>query len=226
MAVIVTTWYESLPCSNIAYQMRLDEPLNDIFASASHLRLLRALFALPSDMARSGRDLARRAGVSHPRANQVLAELADQGLVTVERVPRADLYRLNRHHVLAEPLAKLFELEPTLKFELLSLVAMELKSRRLPVKQARIFGSAARGAMESASDVDLALVTSRESVAAVEVAAQEIAETVRARFGTRLNVLVGSPSLERLSKSRQSRQGVWGAIEREGIDVLAVSKAG
>jgi predicted nucleotidyltransferase len=205
--------------------MRLDEPLDDIFASASHVRVLRALFALPSGMARSGRDLARRAGISHPRANQVLADLAEQGLVAMQRLPRTDLYRVNERHALAEPLGKLFELEPKLKFELLSLVAKELKARRLPVKEARIFGSAARGAMAPASDVDLALVTSRESVAAVEAAAQEIAETVRERFGTRLNVLVGSPSLEKLSKNPQAKQGVWQAIEREGIDVLASSNA-
>ncbi len=206
--------------------MRLDQPLDDIFASASHIRVLRALFGLPSGMGRSGRDLARRAGVSHPRANQVLADLSEQGLVEVQRLPRTDLYRVNRHHVLAEPLGELLRLEPKLKFELLSLVASELKARHLPVKEARIFGSAARGVMAPTSDVDLALVTSRESMAAVEAAAQELAETARERFGTRLNVLVGSPSLQRLSKSRQAGQGVWQAIEREGLDVFAASKAG
>ena len=205
--------------------MRLDDPLDDIFASGSHVRLLRALFSLPSDTGTSGRDLARRAEVSHPRANQVLADLAEQGVVVVQRLPRTDLYRANRSHALADPLSKLFELEPKLKFELFSLVARELKARRLPVTEARIFGSATRGAMTRRSDVDLALVTSRESVEAVEAAAQEIAETARERFGTRLNVLVGSPSLESLSKSRQTRRAVWQAIEREGIDVLAASEA-
>lgn len=205
--------------------MRLEAPLDDLFASASHIRLLRALFALPAEIGRSGRDLARRANVSHPRASEVLANLADQGLVEVERLPRIDLFRVNLRHALAEPLAKLFELEPRLKFELLSLVARELKARRLPVKQARIFGSAARGTMAATSDVDLALVTSRESVAAVEAAGQEIAEIARKRFGTRLNVLVGSPSLERLSKNRRPGKGVWEAIEREGIDVFAGAKA-
>jgi predicted nucleotidyltransferase len=205
--------------------MRWDEPLDDIFASASHIRLLRALFALPTDMGTSGRDLARRAGVSHPRANAVLAGLAKQGLVAVQRLPRTDLHRLNRRHAMAEPLGKLFDLEPKLKFELLSLLARELKARKLPVNEARIFGSAARGAMAAGSDVDLALVTSRESVARVEAAAQEIAETVRERFGTRLNVLVGSPSLERLSKGRQTSRAVWRAIEHEGIDVQAAVKA-
>lgn len=205
--------------------MRLGNPLDDVFSSTSHVKLLRALFALPSDMARSGRDLARRAGVSHPRATQVLGELADQGLVTVERLPGTDLYRANHQHVLAGPLSELFKLEPKLKFELLSLLARELKARRLPVKQARIFGSAARGAMAATSDVDLALITSPNSVAAVEAAGQEIAEVVRDRFGTRLNILVGSPSLESLSKGRRTGHGVWQAIEREGVDVLAGSSA-
>lgn len=204
--------------------MRLERPLDDVFASASHVRLLRALFALPPNVARSGRDLARRAGVSHPRATQVLGGLAEQGLVSVERLPRTALYRINPHHALAGSLSELFELEPKLKTELLSLVAKELRARRLPVKQARIFGSAARGTMASASDVDLALVTSLESVAAVEAAAQEIGEIVRARFGTRLNVLVGSPSLERLSTRGHAGRAVWQTIEREGIDVLAGTK--
>lgn len=204
--------------------MRLEEPLDDIFASGSHIRLLRALFALPAERGSSGRDLARRAGVSHPRANEVLADLAEQGLVVVQRLPRTDLYRLNRRHALAEPLTKLFDLEPKLKSELLSFVAGQLKARNLPVKEARIFGSAARGAMGPNSDIDLALVTSRESVAAVEAAAEEIAETARERFGARLNVLVGSHPLERLSKGSHDAGRVWQTIGREGIDVLATSK--
>ena len=204
--------------------MRLDQPLDDVFASGSHIRLLRALFALPSELGRSGRDLARRAGVSHPRANQVLADLADQGLVSVQRLSRSDLYRVNRHHALAAPIGKLFELESKLKFGLLSLIAAELKARRLPVKEARMFGSAARGTMAPTSDVDLALVTSRDSVAAVEAAAQGIAEAARERFGARLNVLVGSPSLEKLTKNRRAGQSVWQVVDREGIDVLIAAK--
>ena len=204
--------------------MRLDQPLDDVFASGSHIRLLRALFALPSELGRSGRDLARRAGVSHPRANQVLADLADQGLVSVQRLSRSDLYRVNRHHALAAPIGQIFELESKLKFGLLSLIAAELKARRLPVKEARMFGSAARGTMAPTSDVDLALVTSRDSVAAVEAAAQGIAEAARERFGARLNVLVGSPSLEKLTKNRRAGQSVWQVVDREGIDVFIAAK--
>jgi predicted nucleotidyltransferase len=119
--------------------------------------------------------------------------------------------RLNPDHELFEPLKDLFDLEPKLKSRLLSVVARELKSRRLPVKEARIFGSAARGAMSRSSDVDLALITSRDGVTAAEAAAEEIADTVRRRFGVRLNTLVGS---------RRFNGSVWAAIESEGVDLL------
>lgn len=200
--------------------MRLDHPLDDVLPTASHVRILRALFGLPPGMGRSGRDLARRAAISHPRASQVLSDLAEQGLVRVERLPRADLYRLNRGHVLATPLDDLFRRESKVRSEFLALVANELKSRRLPLKEARFFGSVARGDMTARSDADLALITSGDKVDVVRAAGEEIADTVRDRFGVRVNVLVGSPSLERLTGSRQARSAVWQAIEREGIDVL------
>ena len=46
-----------------------------------------------------------------------------------------------------------------------------------------------------------------------------------ANFEFRIDVLVGSPSLEKLSKNPRAKQGVWQEIERDGIDVLASSKA-
>ncbi len=202
--------------------MRLENPLDDVLASSSHLKVLRALFAVPSGLQRSGRDIARRAGISHPRASQVLADLVEQGLVQVERHAHADLYRLNKEHALVAPLGHLFEVEPRLKFDLLALIAKELRARKLPVTAARIFGSAVNGTMRSGSDVDLALVTPSADVDRVEAETREIAEQVRRRFGTRLNVLVGAPSIGALTKKPSA--AVWRAIDREGIDVFARPK--
>src|SRR5262249_10927466 len=153
--------------------MRLDQLLDDIFASGTHVKVLRALCGLPDDMSASGRDLARRARVSHPRAAEVLAELADLGVALVNRLPRTDLYQLNREHVLAQALIQLFAREPRLKFELLTLVDSELKRRKLPVIEARLFGSVARGESTSSSDVDLALVCPLKSMPIVESAAPQ-----------------------------------------------------
>jgi len=146
-------------------------------------------------------------------------------VAAVQRLPRTDLYRLNREHTLAEVLIQLFARESHLKFEFLSLIAKELRRHRLPITEARMFGSAAHGGMTSSSDVDLALVCPRNSVPAVEAAAQELSDTVRKRFGTRLNVLVGSPSLKILSREGRPGRSVWSAIEREGIDVSPESAA-
>ena len=197
--------------------MRLDQVLDDIFASGTHVKVLRALCALPHGMSASGRDLARRARVSHPRAAEVLAEFADLGVALVNRLPRTDLYQLNGEHVLAQALIQLFAREPRLKFELLALVDRDLKRRKLPVTEARLFGSVARGESTSSSDVDLALVCPRQSVPTVESAAQELADMARRRFGTRLNVLVGSPSLTALTRKDRPGYAVWRTIEREGV---------
>src|SRR3989440_8576193 len=119
LAMIVSNWYDYLP-------MPLDAPLDDIFARGTHVKVLRALCGLPAQMTASGRDVARRAGVSHTRANSVLAGLSNTGLVNVQRLPGTDLYRLNRYHAMTAQLIQLFAREPQLKSETLSLIAQEL----------------------------------------------------------------------------------------------------
>src|SRR2546429_2916282 len=107
--------------------MRLDAPLDDIFASGTHVKVLRALCGLPAQMTASGRDVARRAGVSHPRANSVLAGLSNTGPVNVQRLPGTDLYRLNRDHAMANQLIQLFPRKPKFEVERLFIIAQEFK---------------------------------------------------------------------------------------------------
>ena len=88
--------------------MRLRSPLNDLFRSRSHVRVLRALDEMPTGLPASTREIARRAGVSHPTAAAVLSSLAEQGIVTLQRLARADLFELNQSHVLVEQLHALY----------------------------------------------------------------------------------------------------------------------
>ena len=80
--------------------MRTAAALDDVLASRSHIRILRALDAIPEGLGMSVRDLARRAGVTHPRASEVLSSLAQLGVTSRQRAGRADLYQLNRAHLL------------------------------------------------------------------------------------------------------------------------------
>jgi DNA-binding transcriptional ArsR family regulator len=76
--------------------MRFDSPIDDIFLNRSHVRILRALHHLPEGLPASGREIARRAGVTHPTALRTLAVLVNVGLVTAARSSAGDAYELNR----------------------------------------------------------------------------------------------------------------------------------
>ena len=163
--------------------MRLQEPLDDLFATGSHVRVLRALDALPGSVAVSGRELARRASVSQPTAREVLASLERQGILIVARSLRRDSYRLNPEHVLVPLVRDLFERERSVPQELERGVADAVR-RIGNVTGAYLFGSAARGDMRPNSDIDVAIASSQ----ALPEEIPEL-EAIFRRFGNRVNVI-------------------------------------
>lgn len=181
--------------------MRLDKSLDDVFATGSHVKVLRALVELPDGLTVSGRDVARRAGVSQPTAAEVLHALEAQGLLIVGRRPRAAYYRLNPEHVLAPILSDIFARERHVRADLEQRVAAGLAGLR-DVEAAYVFGSAARGDMRPNSDIDVA-VKSRHEVP------EEIPDldALYPRFGNRVNVI-------RLRA--RGAAGLRAAIAREG----------
>lgn len=85
---------------------------------------------------------------------KVLVRLSGQGIVLRERVGNAYSYRFNRDHVAASPIAELANLQRTL----LARIEHRLANWTFPPVFAAVFGSAARGTMTAASDIDLFLV--------------------------------------------------------------------
>jgi DNA-binding transcriptional ArsR family regulator len=181
--------------------MRLERPLNDVFATGSHVRVLRALVELPDGLTVSGRDIARRAGVSQPTAAEVLRALEDQGLLIVGRRPRAAYYRLNPEHVLAPVLTEIFGRERQVRADLERRVADALAG--LPdVEAAYLFGSAARGDMRPSSDIDVAIKSRHEVPEEIPVL-----DALYRRYGNRVNVV-------RLRQ--RGAAGLRAAVAREG----------
>jgi predicted nucleotidyltransferase len=182
----------------ITSTVRLEHPLEDTFASLGHVRLLRAMFELPQGLPVSGREAARRAGLSHPRATAILAELRRQGLVTVRRRPRLNLFELNREHVLASRIADLFSWERSAPDEMLAflrdrILGQSRPDKGAPVIAAVVFGSVAWGGMEPDSDIDVAVVRRRSHADRVDAMLSEVGEELSHRYGNRLAPLAASP---------------------------------
>jgi predicted nucleotidyltransferase len=85
---------------------------------------------------------------------KVLMRLTLQGIVHAERIGNAYSYQLNDEHLAAGPVKELARIRSTL----LRLLEQRLEGWSHPPKYAAVFGSAARGTMTEASDLDLFLV--------------------------------------------------------------------
>lgn len=200
--------------------MRIDGPLDDLLRSRSHVRVLRALDELPRGLATSARELGRRAGVSHPTASSVLALLAQQGVVQMRRTPNADFFELNRSHVLVESITPLFDRERRLRKELVDFLRQQIEEHVASARAAFLFGSAARGEMTPASDIDIAIVVRPIEVEQVAAEMEQVVDAVRARFGNRLNYLVGTAPVDQLRQPRRRGHRLWVQIANEGIPIM------
>jgi DNA-binding transcriptional ArsR family regulator/uncharacterized RmlC-like cupin family protein len=205
--------------------MRLTHPLDDLFPGRSHVRILRALDELPDGVPVSARELARRSGLSHPTASNVLASLGRQGIVLARRAPRADAFELNRRHVLVEKLRPVFEWERQLFGEFMRFIVHEIEGTP-GVSAAYLFGSVVGGEMTSASDIDLAVVVlDTNAITETESALDRVADAVHQRFGNRLNVTIGLSPIDQLRWPSRPGHRFWTRVVREGIAVIDRGKS-
>ena len=91
---------------------------------------------------------------SRPGIQSVLDRLVGHGLVHAQPAGSATLYRLNREHLLAEPLLAMVTANATLT----NRIRDEIRSWHHPAVAASIFGSFAQGQAHAGSDIDLFLV--------------------------------------------------------------------
>lgn len=131
--------------------MDVAEPAN-VALSPGTAAVLRALAG--TDAPLTIRQLSRVAEVSSTRAQQVIARLAEHGVVTTEEHGRARLCRLNREHLAADALVLLAELRAAL----IATLRREVGSWPTLPEHASLFGSAARGDGDTTSDLDVLVV--------------------------------------------------------------------
>jgi predicted nucleotidyltransferase len=198
--------------------MRWQEPFDNLLASGSHIRVWRALVHLPEGFEASAREIARRAGISHPTSARVLSSLVLSGAVTLRRRGNADSYRLNGEWVFVQQLRALFDAESQLRETLFAELGFEIKRSAPHVRAAYVFGSAARRDSVPESDLDLAVLCSAKDEDVVWDEIAQVSAAVRRRFGCDVDVVVGSGSLESLRRSSARR--LWEMVATEGVRVF------
>jgi predicted nucleotidyltransferase len=206
--------------------MRFTTPLDDLFKTRSHPKVLRALYELPEGVAATGRDLARRAAVSHPTASNVLDHLAQQGIVQVRRSLVAYRYQLNPRHLAQEELERLFSWERSVRSDLIAFLGKQIRSLAPKGTSAYLFGSVTRTDMTLQSDLDVAVLCPPRARAGVEEALEEVAARVKSRYGNTVNFVIGSGTLDILKQSAPAGRRVWQRVAAEGIRILPADPRG
>lgn len=151
--------------------MHLSRPLMTLLSPAD----AGALTVLAhTEVALSGRRVAEMAGLNHTSLNRALNRLAAEGMVLVEPAGRANLYRLNRAHVLTPLVLGAVAATATVRRRLTA----DIEAWRIACLHAALYGSMARGEAGSGSDIDV-LVVRPESLSHEDDAAwdAQLAET-------------------------------------------------
>lgn len=105
-----------------------------------------------ADASFTGRQVARLLpDHSQKGVHNVLRRLAEQGIVTMSVAGPAHLYSLNREHLAAPHILGLCQMRSQLRQRVADLV----NAWTVPAEAVILFGSAARGEMRPASDMDL-----------------------------------------------------------------------
>lgn len=163
-------------------QSHLRFPLTRLFASAGHVRVLRALMAYGAPL--SVAQLAADSGLTTRGTRFVLESLVSQGMVSVLGQARSQLYCVAPRHPLADAVKTLFEQERGWWEGVQEALRQALASRR-EVRSAWLYGSVARGEDGPRSDVDIALVVSQDDVEVshqVRDAVQALGDTLSLHF--------------------------------------------
>jgi predicted nucleotidyltransferase/DNA-binding transcriptional ArsR family regulator len=131
--------------------------IEDVFAGRSRLAVLRCLHASPGAL--TGREVSRRSGFSHQQAHVALRALTTAGVVESVAAGSARLFRLNRKHwLVSDVIDAVFGAE---KKWLAGLLREASSGLPAAVQSLVLFGSAARGGLRPASDIDLLALVRR-----------------------------------------------------------------
>ena len=192
--------------------MNLTEPSDLVMprATASVYRVL-----IGADASFSIRQLARLAEVSAPRAVEIVNRASERGLILVEQAGRSRMCRFNREHLAANAIIDLV----TLRERIFRALENEILAWGIQPLHASLFGSAARGSGDTASDLDVLIVRP-------EAVVENIWDEQKFASGIRLMTKIGNHvswfdiSLAELKTASDASEPILASWKDEGIRLI------
>jgi predicted nucleotidyltransferase len=181
-------------------------------------RVLRFLWRSRAEW--SGREIARKAGLSAPSCHETLKKLDARGLVQLRRVSNLHLYKINPENYLVQNVfARIFEAEAALPKAIAAVVKKSLvDSGKSGIISLVLFGSAARGTERLGSDLDLLVVVSaRESRKALESRIERLRTLLFKRFNVPLSPYI--QTLPELRHKHRSDLPLIREILKDGVTI-------
>ena len=159
-------------------------------ASPTREKIVNFLLNNEADM--SEREISRLLGVSHMSVNRTMRELEEMNFAQVVRAGRVHLWRINRESYAFRVFSLLSEVLSNIKPPLEDLKTTILDNVPLAlISELILFGSIAKSAGKSSSDIDLfVLVENEDRKSEIEPALAKLGELCLTRFGNLLSPYV------------------------------------
>jgi len=195
--------------------MWLTNPLDDILASRAKLRILRLLAT--ESLPLPGREIARRLNMVQSQVSTVIRQLVAAGVVEARQAAPAVLYTFSgRDEPLVAALRGLFVQEQARTEAVLD----TLRDGVHGLLSVIMFGSAARGAPRSDSDVDLLVVVERADEATHD-RVDELLGRLEAERLVPLSWLVAD--VDQLRQWEAADHPLWRNIRQDGVRLAGES---
>lgn len=142
--------------------MVIEKALDRILNTPSKLKIIRLFISKRQDFVATGREIARKTGLSPPGAHTALKELYAEDILKRDIIGKQHLYRLNiNNRNVKNILIPAFTKEISVKKDIANFLKGKIKEYKLTneIVSLLLYGSICKGTDTPSSDVDVAVVT-------------------------------------------------------------------
>ncbi len=167
--------------------MKFHNVLDEVLGNKTKVKLLRGFFTYPGKEFTES-ELHRIAGIPQASVHRNVKSLLENGLLDRKRIGKANLYSLNKEHILYPLLSSDFEEERNVLVELKEMIAGAVKNLS-EVDIAVLFGSIAKGIERADSDVDVFIVCKGDK-SQLEEKLEDLISVIRNKFGNPFSLMI------------------------------------